>query len=457
MATYTIFTKDLEATTKKINRIAKKCQKANVPFVFNVGESYDKVIEVKNANGDASHYVLNLTDIEVNCQFKHDGWTALGLVQRKDGIVQCYFNDASLIKEYSKTDFHCDHCKKHVHRNSVVVLEHENGGRKVVGTSCVEEFTCGLSGNLVASFADLSFELENDCERIARMLDTQKCSNDDAFDIDAEWSREMNEFLNRCGSPCYDVNEIIACAANIISTNGFKPSSDIEATWKFILDCYDKYNKYVTESDKAEAKKAIDWILSMNEDERTQSSYIFNLYQICASGYCTMRHFGLLASLIPSYKKSESKRIQSETKAISNYVGNVGDKFNLTLTYIRTVSYESQYGVGYFHFFMDEQGNIFKWSTNSPMEYGVKQQDFDNTFLYTLDAGAIVKVSGRIKSHDEYRGEKQTVITRCKYEVIESKERDIRIAEEKEAYETYIQRKANKEKDPDLAALDSWF
>lgn len=429
MATYTIFTKDLEATTKKINRITKKCQKANVPFIFNVGESYDKVIEIKNANGDASHYIISLTDIEVDCQFKHDGWTALGLVQRKDGIVQCYFDNASLIKEYSKTDFHCDHCKKHVHRNSVVILEHENGERKVVGTSCVEEFTCGLSGNLVAAFADLSFELENDCERIAKILEAQRCSDgDDVFDIDAEWSREMNELLGINGVPCYDVDKIVACAANIISCNGFKSSQDDEATWKFIPDCYDHYNQFVSENDKLEAKKAIDWILGMSEDERTQSSYIFNIYQICASGYCTMRHFGLLASLIPSYKKSEFKRIQSETKSISNYVGNVGDKFNLTLTYIKTISYETQYGVGHFHFFRDEQGNIFKWSTNSIMNYIVEQTN-GCTPIYSLDIGATVKVSGRIKAHDEYRGEKQTVITRCKYEVLESRERDMRLKE----------------------------
>ena len=413
------------ATTKKINRIAKKCQKANVPFVFNVGKSYDKVIDVKNANGDASHYVINLTDIEVNCQFKHDGWTALGLVQRKDGIVQCYFSESSLIKEYSKTDFHCDHCKKHVHRNSVVVLEHENGERKVVGTSCVEEFTCGLSGNLVAAVADLSFALENDCERIAKMLDTQKCfDGDDVFDIDAEWSREMNEFLGRCGVQGYDVKKIVACAANIISCNGFKSSQDDEATWKSIPECYDRYSKYVTKDDEAEAQKAIDWINSMSEDEFTQSSYLFNLHQITNDGYCTMRHFGLLASLIPSYKKSESKRIQSETKAISNYVGNVGDKFSLSLTYIKTISYETQYGIGCFHFFRDNQGNIFKWSTQKVMEFYIKDDGY-----HTLDYGDTIKISGTIKEHDEYKNEKQTVITRCKYEVISSKKRDRRIKE----------------------------
>ena len=75
---------------------------------------------------------------------------SLGLVQRKDGIVQCYFNDASLIAQYKDTDFHCDHCHKNVYRNSITVLENESGERKVVGTSCVKEFTSGLDGNIIA-------------------------------------------------------------------------------------------------------------------------------------------------------------------------------------------------------------------------------------------------------------------------------------------------------------------
>lgn len=403
MATYTIFTKDLEATTKKINRIAKKCQKANVPFVFNVGKSYDKVIDVKNANGDESHYVINLTDIEVNCQFKHDGWTALGLVQRKDGIVQCYFNEASLIKEYSKTDFHCDHCKKHVHRNSVVVLEHENGERKVVGTSCVEEFTCGLSGNLVAAFADLSFDLENDCERIAKMLDTQKCfDGDNEFDANDEWYEKIGIYGGVKG---YDVKKIVACAANIISCNGFKSSSDDEATWKFILDCYDRYNKYVTKDDETEAKKAIDWINSMSEDEFTQSSYLFNLHQIINAGYCTMRHFGLLASLIPSYKKSESKRILNEIKAISNYVGNVGEKITTEIIIAKKICFESQWGNVWYVIMKDNAGNTLKWKASS-----LKQMNELN-----LCEGSEATMTGTVKDHNEYRGEKQTVVTRCKF------------------------------------------
>ena len=126
--------------TKKINRIANKCDKQGIPYTYIVGDPYDRVLTLKN--GDS--FILSITDIELDIQFKFNGWRSLGLIQRKEGITQCYLNSQELIKQYGNTDFHCDHCHKHVYRNSVIVLENDNGERKVVGISCVKEFTCGL-------------------------------------------------------------------------------------------------------------------------------------------------------------------------------------------------------------------------------------------------------------------------------------------------------------------------
>jgi hypothetical protein len=84
--------------------------------------------------------------------------------------------------------------------------------------------------------------------------------------------------------------------------------------------------------------------------------------------------------------------------------------------------------------FVDNDGNIFKWSTSSNLEYTIKDQSYSQWHI--LDKGAIVQLSGKIKAHDEYRGQKQTVLTRCKYEVLESKDKDEKLAELEEYYAT---------------------
>ena len=145
MATYTILNNMLDEISKKIKRIVKKCEANNIDYTFNVSNPYTKIVSA----GDET-FEICLVDLDLDVMLKFNGWTSLGMVQQKDGIIQCYFDDASLIKQYKDTDFHCDHCHKKVHRNSVVILENESGERKIVGTSCVKEFTSGLDGKLIA-------------------------------------------------------------------------------------------------------------------------------------------------------------------------------------------------------------------------------------------------------------------------------------------------------------------
>lgn len=395
MATYTILTNELEAITKKINRIAKKCTAAKHPFEFSVGETYTRQFKVKNdGHSLADIFTVSLTDITVDCQFKFSGWTALGRVQRKDGIVQCYFKDPSLIKEYKDTDFHCDHCHKPVFRNSVIILEDQNGQRKTVGTSCVKEFTCGLDGNLIAAYANLSNLLEVECFPFDGTAQ-------DIFDPDKEWFKEKSQHFVES----YDIKEIVSCAAYLIRTEGFHSSQEDEATWKYI----NEFNfKYVSENDNKTAEDAINWIINLSEDELI-NSYLFNLSSICKAGFCTQRHFGLLASLIVSYEKYLRTLRNNESTKESNYFGNIGDKISIEVELVKTICYESVYGSGYFHLFSDSEGNIFKWSTNKSLNLsdGSRIQD-----------GSKLLLKGTIKDHEEYRNQKQTTITRCKYSLI---------------------------------------
>lgn len=427
MATYTILNEMVEEISKKIKRIVKKCEKNNVQCTFNVSNPYTKLVTVNKKN-----FEVKLVDLELDVIFKFNGWRSLGLVQRKDGIIQCYFDNADLIKQYKDTDFHCDHCNKKVHRNSVVILENESGERKVVGTSCVKEFTSGLDGNLIAEV--------NNYMAILKMRDSElRCLMQGEDDADV--------FFDSHGVKTYDVAAVVSAAKRVIDCCGFEPSDSMKATWKFIIDEYDRTKI------ENEALDAIEWIKSLSEDEVLKSNYLFNLKQIIDAGYCTARHFGFLASLIPSYRKSEYKRLRDNNNKESNYVGNVGDKLSVKVTYVNTFSYDTNFGTTNIHLFMDDNGNIFKWSTNSRLDFTVKDNHANYSQWYYLDKGATIQLSGKIKEHSEYRNQKQTVLTRCKYEVLESKERDAKIAE----LEEYYSKEHNVQtRDPLDDIMESW-
>ena len=401
-------------TEKKIKRIANKCLKAKIPFEFTVGNPYQYEFQIKDKNGTLRQYSIDLVDINVDCKLKHNGWSVLGVVKRTDQITQCYFDDHSLCKEYSTTDFHCDHCNKHVHRNSVVVLENEDGKRMIVGTSCVKEFTRGLDGAYAIAYADLAFDLETNTDRLYELIkrinqsEVVPYGNGDVTNIDELWDIDEMDLL-LCSirkSICHDVHDVLACAACSIREDGFKSTYNINATWKQIPFYLDRFN-FVSEADKQEADEAIEWITSLT-DEQCDSCYLFNLRQIVLTKYCSQKHFGMLASLIPTYHKDLSKRtaLKTETyKKQSNFVGNIGEKTNSEVIVTAIIPYETQWGQSHIILMSDNNGNILKWNTSVLWKLNKTTK---------ICVGSKYNISYTIKSHDEYKGDKQTSITRCK-------------------------------------------
>lgn len=134
--------------TNKIQSIIKKCKKHDIPFVYHVGDVEEKTLRIRFEN--LKHTVVStikVVPIELNVTFKQNGWTFVGCTKNVDGIKQAYYQNFEDAKKYINLDMtRCDHCHTKRQRKSVSVLEHDNGQRMIVGTTCVKEFTCGLDG-----------------------------------------------------------------------------------------------------------------------------------------------------------------------------------------------------------------------------------------------------------------------------------------------------------------------
>jgi hypothetical protein len=391
---YTIPCFYIDDVLSKLKRIIRKCKNQNIDYTLDIGEEYEYIIK----KGE-KRWSVHVRDINVDIFFKQSGWSVLGCVQRKDGIVQAFFDDCNLIKEYKNTDFHCDHCKKNVYRNSVVLLENECGERKLVGSSCVKEFTSGLDGDLVTRASDILFyisKLNHDLDRIRE--------DDD----------DIEEYCNSISAvPMYRTVSVLSYTVDSINKYGWGSAKSLNATWKYVLnDVIDGNPNYTND----ESLNAIDWILSI-ENPESISCYMFNLQQIVKEKYCSVRYFPMLCSLIPTYRK----HIQTTMcKSESEYVGEVNEKLLLKVCYTNTFTFETKYGYGHIHLFVDENGNIFKWSTNKSLSFSLKDPIDGSNITFALDKFSIIKLSGTVKEHCTYNNAKQTVLTRCKYEVLVS-------------------------------------
>ena len=91
--------------------------------------------------------------------------------------------------------------------------------------------------------------------------------------------------------------------------------------------------------------------------------------------------------------------IQSKKGVSGAYYGSIGDKITVTLTLSNYFSYDGSYGLQFIYLFQDQDQNTFKWSTSK---------------VIGPEIGESVTLTGTIKNHEQYKGVRQTVITRCK-------------------------------------------
>ena len=106
----------------------------------------------------------------------------------------------------------------------------------------------------------------------------------------------------------------------------------------------------------------------------------------------------------------EAKRAREEAeraaKAKSQHVGSVGDRIDLDVTCDRMGSFEQRSfrGFGtdtvYVYTFRDQAGNAIVWKTQS--------------YLGDFSSDKKAHLTATVKEHDEYRDERQTIVTRAK-------------------------------------------
>lgn len=110
------------------------------------------------------------------------------------------------------------------------------------------------------------------------------------------------------------------------------------------------------------------------------------------------------------------KRREQEAaeKAKSQFVGNVRDRITIEIVNHHSFSYETVYGYSYIHIMKDADGNVYKWSTGNSLGYEVEPDRPNASDWHHIDEDEHFTIIGTIKEHAEYKGTKQTVLTRCK-------------------------------------------
>lgn len=149
------------------------------------------------------------------------------------------------------------------------------------------------------------------------------------------------------------------------------------------------------EENEFEVTSALDWVRNLEPT----SPYGHNLKVLAQADYLRDKDAGYVASMVMAYRKS----LEASNNKASEWVGTVKKcEIFKGLKLVHVVVVEGFYGFKWGHKFVDGEGNIFMWRTSS--------YDLSDLLNETFD------VKATVKEHTEYKGMKQTVLTRCSSE-----------------------------------------
>lgn len=117
--------------------------------------------------------------------------------------------------------------------------------------------------------------------------------------------------------------------------------------------------------------------------------------------------------------RREAERLAEIERNRGQFIGTVGDKIELEVTFVRSFSYEVHFGwqtkwvSG--HVFKTDDGNTLVYkTTGSPLHYDVEKENGDWDIVFPVE-GERMTIRGTIKDHEEYNNVNQTILQRVKW------------------------------------------
>lgn len=349
----------------------------------------------------------------------YGGWTFLARVDVEDGgLIVSGVPGAPQVDRTNLKPGWCDHCQTKRVRRRTFVVGNDTGDQKQVGSTCVNDFL-GWDGKVV--------------------LFTERDFNDD--DYEPGGYREN----------AWSIDTILAVAWAVITQFGYVYANDYikVPTKTMVHDLLTGYTKSFTDEElttlRGLAPQADERAVEIREfiasDEFDgNSDYVRNLKTLVAGEYATAKQIGLLASAPQALIRHREDQVQREIEQaerdqiVNEWIGNVKDKVTLDVT-VKAIRYISgQYGTTTLYTFLTDDLHVIKWFSSGKGLTKVVQADTQgqystatgNRFLefgdtYEIEAveGDQFRVTGTIKGHDEWDGQKQTVLTRVKGEPLE--------------------------------------
>lgn len=302
--------------------------------------------------------------------------------------------DDDLPREFRSCAPTCDHCHTVRSRKCTYVVEDSAGRLVRVGRSCLADYLTESAETLLA-YCELLQTLEPD-------------DGDDGFGGGGFAALEVETL------------HYVACAVASIAHHGFRKSADDAPTKRHAYylarpcqardtihqSAAEQLAQWRAEQPSAEQTALAGEILAWCQEQGEGNDYLYNLSVAAHSTIATDRLGGILASAPTAYNRDIAKRQERERPSRppnAGHLGAVKQRLDVTATLERVFYVDSDFGTLSIVTWRTSAGHILVWKTTSRTPTGEY-------------AGKAFALRGTVKAHGEFRGEKQTELSRVKWE-----------------------------------------
>lgn len=330
-----------------------------------------------------------------------NGWHLIAVYDwevTEDGKRTCFVSTVPgqmVLPMYREVeDGECDHCHTNRRRNKSMLITKRFMEYKVVGSTCIKDFLGHKNPN---TFMDI-FTFE-------RTL--------------SEYNHETQQ-----GAPTlaiYPVLELLTITSMMVRKYGYVKTNDWDdqptasRVTTYLHPDTQVEREYVinnvpSDTDKAKAEGTIEWI----KEQDGHTDYMSSLQKCIEAGAISHKRFGILCSAVSVYIRAIEKTIEENAPKSNEWLGEPKERLLGIIASVKRVRYiNGQYGTTTIITLITGSGDTLVWFASGDID--VEQYD-----VWRFDA--------TVKKHDEFRGTKQTVVSRVKFVLQCSDDKDEKVA-----------------------------
>lgn len=314
------------------------------------------------------------------------GWGLAGVHDfTPDGHVVHHWADREVSEDV--LDNHCDHCGHRRARGRVFTVTNTDGETKQVGSNCLEAFL-GIKPQCLWALDDelgLDEVEEEGREGPGAKGSAQVYPAEDILVVALAASGDGYDYVSRSRSSMEE------------PATADKVASD----WVELMAVGDNPER------RALASEILVWVGKQDDDD--DGDYVRNLKAVLAGEdrWVSRQHLAIAASGASAYRHAEMQA-ERDANRVTGFIAPIGEKIEgVEATIVAVRHIEGDYGTSTLIVMRAADGHAVKWFASGYHEY---------------DEGTRVRAKGRVKDHDNYNGEDQTVLTRAKLEVLDAEQ-----------------------------------